>query len=190
MTEFTSARLAELRAVAEAWRPVVGWEDAYEVSDMGRVRSIDRKLPDGRFWRGKLMRQSGDRYLQVTLNHGGRSRRVSAHRMVAEAFLGASRPGPFVCHINGNSRDNRARNLKWGTHEENMSDRENHGTIARGERNGGAKLTVGQVEEIRASVEAGESQRSVARRYDVSQSTVWRAVRTHWRSRAEEGDDR
>lgn len=84
---------------AEEWRPVVGYEDLYEVSDLGRVRSVDRDVPQGanrtQHWPGKLLKLSPSpscgprqgRYLEVYLSRGGKKRTVRVHHLVLEAFI-------------------------------------------------------------------------------------------------------
>lgn len=174
----------EETARVERWLPVVGFEGSYEVSDQGRVRSLDRILPDGREWRGRVMKLGGDRYLQVLLRGGvGRSgdRMCTVHQLVLQAFVGPRPEGYEALHGVGGHRDNRLSNLRWGSTEENIEDRHVQGEIARGVRNGAAKLTPDDVREIRDAISNGESQASVARRFQVSKSTVWRAVNTHWK---------
>ena len=175
--------LNELRKTAEAeeWRPVRGFEGIYEVSDQGRVRSLDRILSDGRRWRGRIMRtQIVDRYEQLVLARNGQTART-AHGLVLEAFRGERPAGMEVCHGNGDPTDNRLENLRWDTPKNNAADREAHGRTAKSERNGSAKLTPDEVRSIRECISKGETQRQVAERYGVSQSTVWRVVRTHWK---------
>lgn len=176
--------LDELRKIAEAeeWRPILGFEGFYEVSDQGRVRSLDRILSDGRRWRGQVMRtQIVDRYEQLVLSRNGQSAR-NVHVLALEAFRGERPIGMEVCHGNGISTDNRLENLRWDTPKSNAADRETHGRTARSERNGSAKLTSDEVRDIRECISKGETQRLLADRYGVSQSTVWRAVHTHWKA--------
>lgn len=86
--------------------------------------------------------------------------KFAVHRVVCEAFHG---PRPFpkaeVRHLNGIKTDNRASNLKWGTHAENMADKKLHGTDAAGERSGTTKLTWEQVREIRTRYVSGGPRR-------------------------------
>lgn len=120
----------------ETWLPVVGFEGSYEVSDHGRVRSVDRVIErrDGTLLprSGQLLKQQlsgrGD-YLTVTLCQQGRYRPWLVHLLMAKAFLGPS-ADLEVRHLNGNGHDNRVANLRWGTHSENMRDSLRHGTHA------------------------------------------------------------
>lgn len=112
----------------EIWRSVEGYSGIYEVSDRGRVRSLDRTGADGRFYRGIILTQmTPGIYRQVNLHNSGQ-RTHHVHRLVATAFLGSGPAGHEIRHLNGNPLDNSVENLAWGTHVENMADRKLHGT--------------------------------------------------------------
>ncbi|WP_081287170.1 NUMOD4 motif-containing HNH endonuclease [Mycobacterium asiaticum] len=122
----------------EEWRPVVGFEGYYEVSSLGRVRSLDRRVPQGdrtQFWPGKMLTQtpspsSGDRrgrYLDVHLSRGSKKYRVRIHRLVLEAFVGPRPPGYECLHANDIGTDNRVENLRWGTASQNTLDKIKNG---------------------------------------------------------------
>lgn len=133
----------------ETWRGVVGYEDRYEVSDLGRFRTLGRQVP-GR-WPGQAYFRAGrllaghdnGRYLVVSV--AGKSR--LAHRLVLDAFVGA-RPDLECRHLNGNPRDNRLVNLAWGTPTENQFDRFRHGTACEGETNYRAELSEADVRRV------------------------------------------
>ena len=113
------------------WAPVPGYEGYYEVSDDGRVRSVDRVLTDGRRRKGRPMRarpvnQWGHR--TVGLSRGNKVTRVLVHHLVLSAFDQPRPEGSVARHLNGNPADNRIENLRWGTHAENMQDMVAHGT--------------------------------------------------------------
>lgn len=105
------------------WKPVVGFEGLYEVSDTGDVKSLGRYLPCGtgvRFHKGKRLKLKFDRfgYPQVAL--AGTTKRV--HVLVAEAFLGPRPSKHEVRHLNDIPKDNRVDNLAWGTSSDNKRD--------------------------------------------------------------------
>lgn len=117
----------------EEWRPVVGYEEHYLVSNTGRVRSVDRYTPYGdgppRFRPGRERKLSSiDGYPHVTLALNGKLLTRKVHQLVCEAFYGP-RPSRThqVRHLNGIRTDNRLENLCWGTPEENAQDTVKHG---------------------------------------------------------------
>lgn len=116
----------------EEWRPVVGWEGLYEVSSIGKVRSLDREVLSrtGKpFMRkGKALTQSmtGGRYV-VGLSRAGSSKTQMVHRLVAEAFLPNPKGHPLVRHLDDNPVRNVVENLAWGTHSDNQHDRVRNG---------------------------------------------------------------
>lgn len=164
--------------MTEVWKPVVG-HPGYEVSDLGRVRSLDRWCTQRgrggklfRFWKpGRVLsgRQRG--YQQVEIS----GRTFGVHALVLEAFVGPRPPGQVCRHLNGDRRDARLSNLAYGTHEENCADDERNGTRVRGRRHGLARLTDEQVREAR-SLWPSVSQPQLASRYGVTQGTIWRAI--------------
>lgn len=124
----------KMATAAERWLPVHGFEGRYEVSDLGRVRSLDRVQvkSDGRTCTIKgrirsLSRSGRGDYLTVSLKVDGRTVTRFVHRLVAEAFLGPRPPGLECCHGNGDGHDNRLENLRWGSHGENVQDTVAHG---------------------------------------------------------------
>lgn len=119
--------------MSEQWRPVVGYEGIYEVSDHGRVRSLDRLVPRGsRPFRlkGRLLAQSTMRsgHKRVALCKNGKGRHHLVHRLVLEAFDRPCPEGMEACHGIGGPGDNRLENIRWGTASDNMKDRVRHNT--------------------------------------------------------------
>lgn len=100
--------------MGEEWRPVVGHEGAYEVSNLGRVRSRVRN-PNGRIMSGAV--NSSGR-IQVKL--AGKLTQV--HRVVMEAFVGPVPDGLEVLHWDDDPTNNALSNLRYGTRGENLHD--------------------------------------------------------------------
>lgn len=110
--------------MAEEWRSVVGYEGSYEVSDRGRVRSLDRLDYIGRRRSGAMLHPFSDDggYLCLTLRKNGKPRKVTVHVLVLEAFVGPRPPEMLGCHWNDIPYDNRLENLRWDTRSANMRD--------------------------------------------------------------------
>ena len=163
------------------WRPVSGYEDTYEVSSSGDVRSVDRTVRyfDGRerFYRGRTLRQSNGShgYPMVNLCRGGSCRAALVHRLVLESFVGPCPDGMECRHIDGNRLNPRLANLAWGTSAENSADTRRHGWDQRGQRGSNASLTLEQVlDDVLPSLQAGETQQSIASRLGITQGTISR----------------
>jgi len=109
----------------EEWRPVVGYEGLYEVSDLGRVKSVGRitngknntiRKLNGRIMKGAI-KPAGYPCVTLTLNKAVSTHYV--HRMVASAFIKNQENKRTVNHKNGIKTDNRVKNLEWATYSEN-----------------------------------------------------------------------
>lgn len=113
----------------EIWKDIEGYEGLYQVSNLGRVRSVDRIItssyPYGTktsFLKGKIRKLSLDgqgQYLQVNLNKENKQKQFLVHRLVAQAFVSNPKYKETVNHINGIKTDNIADNLEWATRSEN-----------------------------------------------------------------------
>jgi len=109
----------------EEWRDIKGYEGLYQVSNLGRVRSLDKAIVDSkgrkRISKGRIRRvgvKSGG-YLNVALCKNGKAVNKSVHRLVAEAFMPDADFSLDVHHINGVRHDNRIENLRFVTEREN-----------------------------------------------------------------------
>lgn len=113
----------------EKWKEIIGWEGLYEVSDLGRVRSLDREvaLSTGRTRRvkGKIISQglSSGRYPSVVLSKNGNTTSCYVHRLVAEAFIEELGGTYTVDHINRDTMDNRLINLRIATRIEQAANK-------------------------------------------------------------------
>jgi NUMOD4 motif-containing protein/HNH endonuclease len=162
----------------ERWLDVVGYEGWYEVSSLGRVQSVTRRIPvempyglTFRTYRGRMLKQTANAgshwYLTVGLARNSDTRTWPVHQLVAAAFIGPCPPGQEVRHGPNGKLDNRATELSYGTKKENFADRvRDHGTI-RGEKSGQAKLTWDDVVTIRRRAAEGVQQRTLAAEYEV-----------------------
>jgi len=119
----------------ECWLPVPDFEGFYEISDLGRIRSLDRMVPTrgagmrlspGRILKGGTHHRTGHKH--VILSAEGRRLASTVHRLVMLAFVGPRPAGMEIRHLNGIPDDNRLINLAYGTAAENAADRDDvHG---------------------------------------------------------------
>lgn len=137
---------------AEHWLPIPGYEGYYEVSDLGRVRSLDRIISGGRWGtqrrRGAIraLAEGAHGYLVVSLSRNGKQVNRYVHQLVLEAFVGPRPAGMEACHWDDDPGNARLDNLRWGTRSTNAHDRTRNGgcqfarriKCPRGHRLGGA----------------------------------------------------
>lgn len=125
--------MAETQPTNEHWRPVPGYEGLYEVSDHGRVRSLDHRTvgKDGieRPYRGRVLKPRIQRYghYKVVLYKGDSKKSEFVHRLVLMAHDRLPKDGEIACHKNDQPDDNRLTNLYWGTYSSNTYDRVRNG---------------------------------------------------------------
>jgi hypothetical protein len=117
----------------EQWRAIPGFEGTYEVSDGGRVRSIDRVIVNtiGRrhALKGKILKPFNNRgWFTVGLYRPEGARTLRVHQAVLMAFVGPRPDGYVTRHLDGDKSNNSLENLVWGTQLENINDRRVHGT--------------------------------------------------------------
>lgn len=169
--------------VSEQWKSINGFEGKYEVSNQGRVRTVERTVPHGltgtQFVPSrirKLRQNIGNGYIECPLKTGSPDRRtkfVYVHRTVIEAFTGPSPASDSqVNHKDGNKRNNCIDNLEWSTPLENTRHAISNGlTNNCGEMNSMARLNKSQVLEI-VSLKGKLSSSQIGRLYGVTSSAV------------------
>lgn len=154
----------------EEWRPVVGYEGLYEVSTLGRVRTLGggKARTHGRVLKAT---KGTTGYLRVALSAGNVSRTRKVHQLVAEAFIGPRPERSYVLHNDGNPLDNRPGNLRYGNARDNLADAVKHGAWEpnRGEAATKSKLRVEDVLAIRGS---SEPTSILAERYGVDPTSI------------------
>lgn len=159
----------------EIWKPVMGFENRYEVSNYGNVRAIFYGN-HGAFKPGRILKPTTmpNGYLQVGLYRADMSySRRSVHSLVLEAFKGL-RPDGFVSrHMDGVRSNNTSDNLEWGTRAQNYDDSRRHGTNCEGERNGFSVLTDEQVIQIRKLRGEGMTYVALGKMFETHWSNTW-----------------
>lgn len=159
----------------EEWRPVVKFEGLYEVSSLGRIRSLDRLDSIGRRRLGQVLENAriSGRYFSVRLCKNGRTICRAVHILVLEAFVCVRPLGMQGCHFpDRNTRNNRLDNLRWDTPKSNCGDRLLHGTVARGERNGFSKISESKVAFIRFARQHGIGGETISRAVGINSNAV------------------
>ena len=101
----------------EIWKPIKDYEGLYEVSNLGRVKSLNYRGTG----KEKILKniENSKGYFQVSLVKFGKQKVFKIHRLVAETFIPNPEGKPCIDHINTIRSDNRVENLRWVTHEEN-----------------------------------------------------------------------
>lgn len=112
----------------EVWKDIPGYETLYKISNLGRVKSLDRMIRSGIKYnktvlrKGKILKQipHHDGYLFVSLSKNNKSKTVAVHRLVANIFIENPENKPFIDHIDTNTGNNIVTNLRWVTASENV----------------------------------------------------------------------
>lgn len=171
----------------EEWRDIPGYERIYQVSNMGRIKSLERYDKRGfKKWPTRILKpaKTPNGYYQVLLAKDGKTIKRYVHHIVTDVFLGPCPPGKERNHKNGNKADNSIDNLEYCTPSENH----HHSydmlgkQAARGSKQGSAKLVEEQVIEIRKLHKDGFTARKLSKMFNVSDSQILHIVhRREWK---------
>lgn len=178
-----------METVPEEWRPIPE-HDGYEVSNLGRVRSLSRTIhymrngkPCSKPWKGRVLVTVPHKGYQV-IKLGKHWKVYGVHQLVALAFHGRCPDGLVIDHVDTDKTNNRPGNLEYVTNEENVRRAHVNGLMhAAGEGNGGCKLSDDDVRQMRLM--AGHIRRcDIARVFGVSGTHVTRIVKGLMRTTA------
>lgn len=156
--------------IEEEWRVVPDFPK-YSVSDLGRVRGPRGVLKPHIVTTG---------YHKVNIHNNVAKLYTGVHALVLRAFVGSAPEAHEAAHLNGNSSDNRLENLRWVTHQENMDHKVIHGTVAKAEKSGRAKLTWEVVNSIRKAFvpyDAENGSKALAQRFGIEETNVYYILR-------------
>jgi hypothetical protein len=149
--------------MTELWKAISGFP-GYEVSNIGRVRSIDRLVrvmqngtPSVRRYRGRVLKQTRVRaYWQIVLCKEEENKTCLVHRLVARAFLPKPTRGrDNVRHKDDDGGNNKIGNLEWGSQQDNIDDKVKRGRHPRGEDSARASMTATEVKRIKKMLSSG-----------------------------------
>lgn len=163
----------------ENWKAIAGYEGYYEVSDTGKIRSVDRVVINRGFpqrLKGVTLRhnlnQNGYPYVIICKN--GKTKCQCIHKAVAAAFVDNPDGRRVINHKDGNKQNNNASNLEWTTSLENNLHALRTGlrVPTRGEKQGKSVLKEHQVYEIRRRADSGESVKKLAQEFGVKEAAV------------------
>lgn len=179
----------------EVWKPVIGYEGLYEVSNLGRIKRLSKNLyqicggtPCKRILKKKILKNCfvTHGYIGIGLSKDKKRKSFTIHRLVAIAFIQNPDNKPQINHKNFNKSDNRVENIEWVSAQENVNHAVKNGKMTgainqpRGEKIGISKLTWKKVREIRRKYKPGRSKCSqdgysmdkIAKEYGVAYNTI------------------
>lgn len=165
----------ENKIMAEIWKQIKGFEGCYEISNLGSVKSVERKIKHkNRFirLREKILKlDNRNGYYFIKLQYESIKQKFYVHRLVANHFISNPLNKPCINHINGIKKDNNVNNLEWVTYSENSFDAYRKGLKFK-------KMTLPIIQEVKEKYKTGNfTQRELAAIYSVAQSQIGKAIR-------------
>lgn len=171
----------------EEWRPVKRFNGYYEVSNLGRVRSLDRvtrvhgkrngkEFFFNKAYKGKILKPAYDKdgYVLATFKVGNIQDTARIHQEVAIAFIPNPENKKAINHKNSIKDDNRAENLEWCTNKENTHHMMKFGKgIPKGEKHSNSIFTGEDVRKIKVLLSMGYTCAGISKLYDCHWSAIW-----------------
>ena len=176
----------------EIWKDIKGYEDIYQISNLGRVKSLSRCIT--RNIKGTVFQQTirerilkqcklKNGYFCVNLKKDKKPKTHYPHKLVAQTFLSKKDNSLIINHKDGDKTNNNVNNLEWVTYRQNSIHASENGllNVKRGEQARSAKLKEKEVLEIMELHKKGNSNASISRIYGVDPSTISRIVnKIYW----------
>ncbi len=157
----------------EIWKDIAGYEGLYQVSNLGRVKSLKKEI---------IMKVNPDKngYLTLCLSVNRKESNKRIHRLVAEAFIPNPKNLPYVCHKDDNPENNSVDNLWWGTHTDNVRDmwKKDRAVIKRGSENSRSLITEDIARKVKLlRLQTGEGKVKISRKLGIPESVVAHIIR-------------
>lgn len=133
----------------EIWKDIYGYEGHYQVSNLGNVKALYREFTgkDGqlkkypeRILKPELLGTGSLKYKRVSLSKDHKVKRYFVHVLVAQTYIHNPEHKPYVNHIDNDGLNNKASNLEWVTHSENMLHAQTQGRLAESQSKGGKAI--------------------------------------------------
>ncbi|MBZ9633045.1 NUMOD4 domain-containing protein [Clostridium sp. FP1] len=160
----------------EVWKDIKGYEGLYQISNTGKVKSLNRLDNVGSHHQERILKPclSNKGYLFVGIYRNCKRKPVYIHKLVAQYFTDNSYSKVQVNHLDGNKQNNLLNNLEWCSPSENIRHAHKNGLSnpVRGEQVGTSKLTKEEAAEIKAMKNKGISQKSIGGLFNISQQEV------------------
>jgi hypothetical protein len=171
----------------ESWISIAGYQGLYDVSNIGNVRSIGRKVKYNHHATGEThFRNTKEKILKISTNKGNGYKyinlhhpitgvtTISIHRLVAIHFINNKNADPCVNHIDGIKANNVVSNLEWCTHKENSIHSSKNNLTPKGENHYKSTLSDSDIFDIRRSK---RSIPALAKHYGVEYRSMWQIVK-------------
>lgn len=168
----------------EEWRPVVGYEGLYEVSNLARIKSLDKKGSRG-IKIVKSYLNPGKPYMTLQFRKDDKLYTPTLHTVVADAFCEKPQTDKRLCvdHVDGNKLNNNASNLEWVTFSENIKRAIALGltTFKSGHLSHMSKVSLDQARDIIIMYNSNIKVKEICVKHNISKSCAWHIIKkTRW----------
>ena len=166
----------EVIVIQEIWKDIKGFEGLYQVSNTGKVKSLERIDRGGNNHKERILKSclSGRGYLMIGLYKSGKRYSTNIHKLVATHFIKNHYNKQQVNHLDGDKQNNLSNNLEWCSPSENIRHAHKNGLskAVKGEQVGTSKLNKAEAEIIKNMKGKGLSQRAIGELFNISQQEV------------------